>query len=131
MIPLAAVAACFFVTLFVILRHVVGASGAADPDGVEAARHNARIFTFLPLLAIGLYGALSAAAYACLRVEDPCRDLNFVLARLAPARVIAGSAAKEAYRRAALRTIWLLKTLFTCWILAYQLFVFWRFARGG
>lgn len=123
--PLAAVSAGFFLLIFWMIPQIAADKEAASyPEAQEDAERQALGHAFLPFLNLVLYGGVSLAAYITSRVADPCRDINAVLVRVAPTRVIASPEARERYRRGVMRSLFLTKTLFALWILAYQVYQF-------
>ena len=66
---------------------------------------------FGPVMGICLYAICTFGAWVALRVEDPTRDLNWLMVRLSPARVMTDPARKERYLGAMLRLLFLMKTV--------------------
>ncbi|MBI4229867.1 MAG: hypothetical protein HY608_03430 [Planctomycetes bacterium] len=128
LIPLAAVSACFFLTLFYVFPQLYEDRPQVDENPEEVFRQQAQGFMFLPLVGILLYLGLTVGAWIASRVEEPCRDINAILERVAPTRVIATADERERYRRGVIRTLFLLKTMFAVFMLVYQLYKFREFS---
>ncbi len=129
LIPLAAVSACFFLTLFYVFPQLWEDRPQVAENPQEEFRQQAQGFMFLPLVGVLLYLGLTAGAWIAARVKDPCKDINAILARVAPTRVIASADARERYRRGVIRTLFLLKTMFAVFMLAYQIYKFREFSN--
>lgn len=65
---------------------------------------------FAPVMGVLFYAACTFGAWVALRVEDPAKDINWVLVRVSPGRVMADAERKERYRGFIVRGLFLVKT---------------------
>lgn len=111
-VPLLLVAAVLVHALAVVAPAV---AAAGEPVGLQVM--------FIPIMALLFYIAATFGGWLAVRVEDPARDVNWLLVRINPARVMADPAAKERYLGTVVRTLFLVKAATLLALLAAQVWL--------
>ena len=76
---------------------------------------------FLPVAGALFYVTATVGTWMAIRVEDPARDVNWLLVRLDPARVITDPVQKERYLGGVVRMLFLVKTVVLAVLLVAQI----------
>ncbi len=76
---------------------------------------------FLPIMGMLFYIASTFGGWMAVRVDDPAKDINWLLVRINPAKVVADPEQKERYLGKVVRTLFLVKTAVLGALLAAQI----------
>lgn len=115
-LPLAILAALIVVTV----NYVIPQAAQMTPPQAGPFKVNLEIL-FLPIMGILFYIASTFGGWMAVRVEDPAKDVNWLLVRVNPAKVIADPDQKERYLGRVVRTLFLVKTAILSALLAVQI----------